>query len=317
MMSHESTNYQYPWIASVPENPEDYLEPGYYDKLLKDYSFGGRTDLELLGSHLESAPTVTRMLELGCGSGRATQEIMTQLGRIESLDLVDLSEEMVGHCRSKYADQDEVSVIKSDSVDFLGNSTQTYSSVVSMWNLSHSVHQHMISKGREAGSTHVASALDKFIVHNLEVGGSMYLFHYDIQSAEQRLINPWRLNLWEEADPNYDASDQSPSKDLLDDLLTGLQDRGFVSFEVDHLVGDPIEYPSKNIALETFLNFHMEGYYNTRAELPDVIDSLLRGFDEYTDKEGVVRIPPGAFVYKIGRTDKPQLSRGSLHRSLA
>lgn len=304
-MSPESIDHQYPWINKTPLNPEDYLEPGYYDKLLKDYSFGGKTDLELLNEHLQKVPSVAKSLELGCGSGRATDEIMTSGASIESLDLVDLSDDMVGHCSAKYRDIKQINVHKSDSIDFLGSTPRSYSSVVSMWNLSHSVHQHMISKGREAGSVHVADALSRFIINNLEAGGSMYLFHYDIQSPEQRLINPWRLNLWQTADPNYDASDQSPSKVLLDNLLTELREQDFVDFTVDHLKGDAIEYSSTDVALETFLNFHMEGYFNTHPELADVIQSLRRGFEEYADENGVVRIPPGAFIYKINRTNKP------------
>lgn len=306
-MSYENTagTHQFAWAENAPHKPEDYLPPNYYDELLKEYSFSGRSDLELLDDYLETIPTNASMLELGCGSGRATDQLLEKVDQLKSLDLVDLSEGMVNHCRAKYKDLAKVNVHQSDSVDFLSNTEQTFSSVVSLWNLSHSVHQHMFRLNRQEGSRHAENALGKFIVNRLETGGSMYLIHYDIQSPEQRLINPWRLSLWSEADPNYDASDQSPSKELLDNLFSDLHGAGYIDATVDHLEGDPIEYANKDTALETFLNFHMEGHFNRRPEFKQVVESLLKGFESYTDSDGTVRIAPGAFIYQMTRTDKP------------
>jgi hypothetical protein len=171
-----------------------------------------------------------------------------------------------------------------------------------MWNLSHSVHQHMFRLEREEGSRYVDSVLHKFIAESLQPGGSMYLIHYDIQSPEQRLINPWRLKLWEEADPNFDASGQSPSKELLDSTFAKLKSVGLIDYALTHLIGDPIEYASPDEALETFLNFHMEGHFNKLPEFPQVVSSLLDGFKAYTDVDNVIRIAPGAFMYEVTRS---------------
>lgn len=297
-----SFHEQHPWMEHAPKNPDDYLDPEYYDRILKDYCFSGKSDLELLDQYLDQLPSRSNVLELGCGSGRATDQIVRRSGQVTALDLVDLSSGMTEYCRSKYKEQPQVQVHQSDSIDYLRNYTGEYTSVVSLWNLSHSVHQHMFRLGREAGSEYVANSLYKFVTTNLERSGTMYLIHYDIQSPEQRLINPWRLKLWTEADPDYDAQNQSPSKELLDTVFTRLQDDKVITYTCTHLTGDPIEYPSKEVALETFLNFHMEGYFNQKPELPDVAESLMEGFEPYTDVHGAVRIPPGAFEYTITRT---------------
>lgn len=241
-----------------------------------------------------------RVLELGCGSGRATERIVEKLGSASVIDLVDLSSDMVSFCREKFQDKPRVKVHQSDSIEFLADGS-TYDSVVSLWNLSHSVHQHMLRLGRKEGSQHVRGILDDFLVNRLASAGTMHLIHYDIQSPEQQLINPWRLKLWETADPTYDASAQSPSKELLDDTLAALKDNDYIDYECDHLEGDPIEYENTDVALETFLNFHMEGHFNDRPELPQVIESLRDGFAQHTDSNGVVSIAPGAFAYNITR----------------
>lgn len=292
-------NEQHQWLQSVPENAEDYLDPAYYDGILKGYYFGGREDLDILDEYLEGVPQGSRVLELGCGSGRATERIVEKLGQA-SIDLVDLSGEMVGFCETKFGDNPAVNVYQSDSIDFLARES-TYDSVVTLWNLSHSIHQHMFRLGREGGSEYVGGILDDFLINRLAIEGTMHMVHYDIQSPEQRLVNPWRLKLWEAADPTYDASGQSPSKLLIDETLSGLKNRGYVDYSAAHLKGDPIVYESAEVALETFLNFHMEGHFNNSPELPEVIKSLQDGFAEYTNEDGTVSIAPGAFVYDIKR----------------
>lgn len=52
---------------------EDYLEPAYYEQLLKEYRFDGKSDLELFADYCVERPgSVRRALELGAGTGRAT-----------------------------------------------------------------------------------------------------------------------------------------------------------------------------------------------------------------------------------------------------
>ncbi len=54
---------------------EDYVEPDYYERLLKEYAFSGKTDLDLFGEFLAglSKKSDVNVLELGSGTGRKSE----------------------------------------------------------------------------------------------------------------------------------------------------------------------------------------------------------------------------------------------------
>jgi SAM-dependent methyltransferase len=291
---------EYPWLLRVPRRHADYLQPAYYEELLHEYSFGSQTDLELLTSFLARLenPDDRRVLELGCGSGRATEVLLRVLGAATTVDLVDLSPQMIAHCRQKFTGNPGVAVYESDSLDFVSNVLASYDVVVSLWNLSHSVHQHMLREGRVRATSRVHEAIQQLVTHRLRRGGSVFLIHYDIQSPEQRLINPWRKFIWEAAGLDYDVSGQAPSKQLLDEVLTSAQQAGVIEFECVHHAGDPIVYDSPARALEVFMNFHMEGVFNNHPRVGEVIESFRAGIGSYTE-DGTVKIAPGCFTYSI------------------
>jgi len=274
-----------------------YLSPAYYDDVLYPYVFAGKDDLQYLDLFLQKHRGARRVLELGCGSGRATERILRSLPDAE-VEAVDLSSAMIRHTRERLSTA--VQYVKSDSVDWLNATDDRFDLLVALWNLSHSVHQHMFRLGRREASDYVRSSIEHFLRRNLR-GGSAFLIHYDLQSEEQRLINPWRLDLWRHADPGFDASGQSPSKELLDATLESLAQEGQLAYRCDHLPGDPIVYESSNRALEIFMNFHMEGHFGLDHPLRDaVISSLLGEFEAMTEpRGGTIAIRPGCFIYDI------------------
>ncbi|MEV4312992.1 class I SAM-dependent methyltransferase [Actinocrispum sp. NPDC049592] len=293
----------YPWLLRAPNRHSDYLRPEYYDQLLPEYSFGGYSDLDLLASFLRGlqARDGMRVLELGCGSGRATDVLFREMSDPAAVDLVDLSPQMVDFCRGRFQQQSpNLNVYQSDSLNYLRGATSEYDVIVSLWNLSHSVHQHMLRDGRAAAESRVRGAIEKLITHRMAPGASAFLIHYDIQSPEQKLINPWRKLLWQDADPDYEVSGQTPSKIILDEVLTRAQDEGYIAFNCTHHEGDPIEYDSVDHALEVFMNFHMEGIFNSHDRLVDVLANLQAGLDEHT-QDGMVAVAPGCFTYSIVR----------------
>ena len=44
---------KYPWLK-ITTTVEDYIAPEYYDRLLKDYIFSGKTDSQLFKEYLET-----------------------------------------------------------------------------------------------------------------------------------------------------------------------------------------------------------------------------------------------------------------------
>ena len=175
----------HPWLRFRPDRPSDYMRPEYYDLLLKEYAFEGLTDLELVARFLNSpaVPKGATLLELGCGSGRATAVLLAHAAQPAAVDLVDLSRLMVAHCSAKYATIDAVHVHQRDAVDFLAATPRIYDRAVSLWNLSHSIHQHMLRDGIQGGSERTRAAVDRFLEHSLAPGSRAFL----IQKIGERI----------------------------------------------------------------------------------------------------------------------------------
>lgn len=113
----EALHVKYPWLSNSPKRPSDYLKPDYYDRLLREYSFNGRTDLDLVKEYMDCqyGTSPGDLLELGCGSGRTSSVLVSYLNGQNRLDLVDLSAPMAAHCRRRFYERSDVRVVVSDS----------------------------------------------------------------------------------------------------------------------------------------------------------------------------------------------------------
>lgn len=289
---------KYPWLK-VTTTIEDYVAPKYYDQLLKNYTFSGKTDLQLFEKYLEIIPNkdFLNVLELGCGSGRATNIFLNHFkDQKNSLRMVDLSGRMLDFCHKKFRKFKNLDFIKSDSVDFLKKDNTIYDVIFSLWSFSHSTHQILIRDGVDYGRKYIQSAIQKMIEKNMNKGSSFFLIHFDSMSDEQKIL----MQQWKKVYPIYnDTNVQSPSKLLIDETLQSLEKQKLIKLESIHYKGHEITYSSAEEALEIFFNFHMESYFNESPLLPQVIDELVSYFKNFTDKNGTIKIKPGCFVYKI------------------
>jgi len=114
---------KYPWL-NISNSVEEYVTPKYYNKLLKDYIFSNKLDLELFEDYLKtnSKKNNLNILELGCGTGRATEIILDYFSKDNfDLKLVDLSQKMLNFCRNKFENYNNLEYIKSDIINFLEN----------------------------------------------------------------------------------------------------------------------------------------------------------------------------------------------------
>ncbi len=289
---------EYPWLNYHPETVTTYLPPDYYDTLLKRYTFGGRLDLDYFQDYLgrRLQPKQEDVLELGFGSGRATDLLVGSGIEFHSLDLVDLSTDMVARGREKYQHIPGVSIFESDILDYFQSTTRSYSAVFSLWGFSYSVHHHMNEIGIRDGAKLADSVITKFITQNLRRGGSMFIVHPDILSDEQRILKDLR-----QPTISKTKDKQSSSKRVLDSTLDRLEELGLVTADCTQLKGDPIRYSNTDEALEIFLNFHMHGYLNRSRRLPKAIDLLKSQFAQYQEGDEVL-ISPGCFIYEVTRS---------------
>ncbi len=293
---HLQTTYQeYPWLNYHPETVTTYLPPDYYDTLLKKYTFGGKLDLDYFQDYFSRhfQPGQEDVLELGFGSGRATDLLLDSNIGFRSLDLVDLSKDMVTRGREKYEDVPGVAVFESDILDYLQSTTRSYNAVFSLWGFSYSVHHHMNEIGIRNGAKLADSVITKFITQNLKGDGSMFIVHPDILSDEQKILKDLR-----QPTISKTKDKQSSSKRVLDSTLDRLEKLGLVTADCIQLKGDPIRYSNTDEALEIFLNFHMHGYLNRSRRLLRSIDLLKSKFAEYQRGDEVL-ISPGCFIYEV------------------
>ncbi len=299
-MTPDQLHVRYPWLT-VTTTVEDYVAPAYYDRLLKDYRFSSRTDLERFQTWLDQTtlPENGRVLELGCGTGRATKLALQTWGNFRSFQLVDLSPQMLQSSQERFSGAyPDLTYTLSDSLYWLEQTTQSYDAVFSLWSFSHSVHQVLTRMGLEEGVPHCKRILSQFLCNHLMPGGVFFLIHFDSCSDEQRIL----IQQWKKVYPIFaNNTVQSPSKLLIDEVLRELEQEGIIRFTQSHLIGDEIVYASEDEALEIFLNFHMESYFNDSELLPEVIDELRTYFQPYTDATGTIRIKPGCFLTTLQR----------------
>lgn len=63
--------------------------------------------------------------------------------------------------------------------------------------------------------------------------------------------------------------------------------------------GDPIVYETENDMLETFMNFHLETYFNTLPIVADVVENIKSQAEKYRDTKGSYTITPGCYMYSF------------------
>lgn len=289
---------KYPWLSTTT-TVEDYVEPKYYDLLLKEYSFSSKKDLEFLEEFLKKHPVKQNLsiLELGCGSGRATKIALEHLKG--NFQLVDLSSRMITFCKQKF-NKKQITFVNTDLLSFLNSTDATYDIIFSLWSFSHAVHQALIIKGTEKGTEYVRQTINKMILQNMKKSSSFFLIHFDSLSDEQKIL----MKQWRRVFPIYSNNTiQSPSKTIIDNVLQALQKKGFITLKCTHLRGDDIVYKSAEEALEIFMNFHMESYFNNSPLASEIIDDLLAYFKKFTLPDGTIRIKPGCFIYEVTKVN--------------
>ena len=300
MIKNDELYKKYPWLR-ITTTVEEYINPQYYNDILKDYIFEEKTDLEHFKKWIENCKLEgKKVLELGCGSGRVTDILLQDSNNFKRLDLLDLSNQMLEFCKQKYINNNKISYINSDTIEYLKRTDEKYDIVYTLWSFSHSVHQIFHEKGLINGKAYIKSAIKKFLKNNLNDKGKFYLIHFDSMSDEQRIL----LKQWKKVYPTFERNDiQSPSLLLMDETFQELSDENIISYNKRHFVGKEIEYINENEALEVFMNFHMESFFNESDILPQVVNELKDYFKQYTDKNGVIRIKPGCFIYEVSKDE--------------
>lgn len=289
---------KHPWLE-IQTTVEEYVHPEYYNQIIKDYVFDNKSDIEMFKEWLNQLLTKEnpRILELGCGSGRATEVLVDMFqNNWSKLSLLDLSTQMLEFTENKFRKYDNINMINSDTIEFLHENNDVYDVIYSLWSFSHSVHQILTRDGFEAGKEYAQKAIRKLVTQNMSTGSEFFLIHFDSLSEEQKIL----LEQWTKVFPLFgDLSKQSLSKQLIDEELIRLQNEGIVDLDLQHYIGEEIEYSSEDEALEVFMNFHMESFFNDSEKLPEVMDDLKTYFKGFTDELGKVKIKPGCFVYKV------------------
>ncbi len=281
------------WLR-ITTTIEDYVEPNYYNKLLKEYIFDKKTDLKIFEDEIKKNLNSKKILELGCGSGRASKIMLDNIKNAE-YDLLDLSSKMIKYTENRFNDK-KINFIQSDTINYLYETKKEYDFVFSLWSYSHSVHQQMHKYGVSDGSKYVKNAIKKFIICNLKSNGKFFIIHFDSLSDEQKIL----MKQWKRIYKTFNCiTKQSPSLIATRQILNELKMNNIIKYEEKHYVGEPIKYKNIDEALEIFLNFHMESYFNETEELYEVYNDVKKGLNKYLNQDGSISIKPGCFIYII------------------
>ena len=282
---------QYPWLAKI-NTVEDYLPPEYYQHLLKPYTFGGVSDLLLFERFLQNKKFL-KVLELGCGSGRASDTVVSETSNA-NYTFSDLSERMLEAAKQHLPEKS--SFIVSDAVEYMENTENVYDLVYTLWSFSHSTHQHIHRLGIEKAEDYISSVIKKFIRLNIAKNGSFFLIHFDSLSQEQSIL----MRQWKQVFPTFtNIDEQSPSKQIIDKTLLELDKKGEITLSINHLQGDAIHYESEDEVLETFMNFHLETYFNYSPLTESVIEDIKEQASRHRNKNGSFDITPGCYIYSF------------------
>ncbi len=282
---------QYPWLEKV-NTVEDYLSPEYYQHLLKPYTFGGMPDLSLLEKFLHNKK-FSKVLELGCGSGRASGIVVSKTP-IADYTFLDLSERMLEAAKQNLPQNS--SLVVSDAVEYMENTEEMYDLVYTLWSFSHATHQHIHRLGIKKAEDYISSVIKKFIRENIVKDGLFFLIHFDSLSQEQSIL----MRQWRRVFPAFaNIKEQSPSKQIIDKTLLELDTKGEIILSINHLQGDAIHYKSENELLETFMNFHLEAYFNNSLLTESVIEDIKEQASKYRNEDGSYNITPGCYIYSF------------------
>lgn len=282
---------EYPWLAKT-NTIEDYLPPEYYQRLLKPYTFGGVSDISLLENFLHNKKP-SKVLELGCGSGRASG-VAVSINPTADYTFSDLSKRMIE--AAKLYLPAESSFIVSDAMEYMERTEDVYDLVYTLWSFSHSTHQHIHHLGIEKAEDYVSSVIKKFIRKNIAKDGSFFLIHFDSLSQEQAIL----MRQWRRVFPAFaNIDEQSPSKQIIDNALLELDTRGEIMLSINHLQGNAIHYKSEDEVLETFMNFHLETYFNESPLTESVINDIKEQISKYHNEDGSYDVTPGCYVYSF------------------
>jgi tRNA (cmo5U34)-methyltransferase len=182
-------------------------------------------------SHFLSAPGPKRVLDLGCGDGIITHELIKNFDSITAT-LVDGSDDMLSKARERLKGFERVSYIKSSFQEIIKGAADTgtdYNLVVS----SMAIHHLTLEEKR---------ALFGIVHRGLHAGGSF--INFDVVLAPADRLDGWYMKLWEEwmdekkalmgipgggstdTIKRYKSLDEN-KPDLLDDQMNALRATGF------------------------------------------------------------------------------------------
>jgi hypothetical protein len=284
---------EYPWLDRA-YSVDRYVGSEYYDKLLEDYVFQGKSDLEHFRDHLKRLPSLDNALELGAGNGRATQ-VFLDTTRCKKLTLVDLSSDMLNGARKRFRNKN-LNYAQSDIISYLSQLRGKFDFIFTLWSFSHSVHHHLDRMGLRKGRWMVGNILKKVVIENMNKGSELYFVHFDSLSDEQRIL----LKQWKRKIPIFRYTNiQSPSKRYIDKSLRDMKNEGLIQFDVQHYIGKVIKYVSMNDALEIFMNFHLESFFNRGNLTRVVLEDIEKYLKLYQKPDGTICIKPGCFIYSI------------------
>lgn len=294
------------WATSAFSS--DYINPLYYDKMIKKYSSNRIDDLIILKEYLGKYPHNKNILELGCGSGRATKILLSETN-CKVLTVTDLSKQMIDYVTKSNEIMKLINVkrnpcimkpVEVDNFKYLQETREIFNNVISLWSLGHSTRPLFEKYGLKCTSI-IEEILTSFIIKNLANKGSIFIMQTDWSSEEQQLRKRCRLLANPEIAKELYSYKDSTIVRVLKSVFYKLVDKGIMNKECTKATcyfGDEIVYGSVDEALEVFMNFHFAAEFNTAAKFDLVSNFFREEFEKIILRKGKLSIGTGFWVFE-------------------
>ncbi|MBU1092986.1 MAG: class I SAM-dependent methyltransferase [Firmicutes bacterium] len=279
-----------------------YLLPKDYEEALPPYFFDFQGEIieevVMLKKILNKFSSISRVMELGVGTGRVTEILYEQFSDVSG---IDISSNMIESVRKKLPN------VKLENIDInkFVNDKSNFNDIdilCSFWAYNYAILNHYEEFDFQNKSIKPTSNFDKSNLNsekminetflNLKLKSDFLIIFFDSTSVEQQFVTKY----WSKIQP-FPKNDRSYTYKRFLEVLNALE--GKEQIQVDHeTIKGFVYFDDFDKMIKTYLNLHFKGFFNGDVDLvKSIILDLKITMDKYKMIDGSYKIPAGVNIF--------------------